>query len=122
MKSFAIALGVTVASTVAAADVQAKTRRAGPSGPAVTIGSLDTKMAQDDCMALGTKIMRSSGLTQNFEVVGKTVYGETEDYTGAIRCDAPHGIVVFFVAGPLSKRTESIHQKLKDAFGSSQPN
>ena len=119
MKSLTVAL--VVASTVVAADVQAQTRRTNVRGPAVTIGSLGTKMAQDDCLALGNKIMRSAGLTQNFEVVGRTVYGETGAYTGAIRCEASYGIVVFFVAGPSSKQTDSIHQKLKDPFDSSQP-
>ena len=85
--------------------------------PAMTIGSLDTVLSQEDCIAKGTSVMKGAGLTQNFEVVGHTVYGETGDYTAAIRCDSTKTVVFFVVAGPLSKITEDLHGKLKTAFG-----
>jgi hypothetical protein len=115
MKYLTIALAVTVVSTVDTANAQ-------DGGPAVSIGAIETKITKDDCAALAAKVMRSSGLTQNFDAQGQTVYGETDVYTGAIRCEAPNGLVVFFVAGPLSKQTDSIYKKLETAFKSALPN
>jgi hypothetical protein len=105
MKSSPIAAIALLASTAALADA-----------PAMTIGSLEMALSQEDCIAKGTSVMKDAGLTQNFEVVGRTVYGETGDYTAAIRCDSTKTIAFFVVAGPLSKNTEEIHGKLKAAF------
>ena len=110
MKSLSLAFVAAVVSTAAFA-----------AAPAMTIGSLETKLSQEDCLALGAKVMRGSGLTKNFETVGRTVYGETGDNTGAIRCMTSFGIVLFVVAGPTDKGangTDAIEKKLKDAFGS----
>ena len=106
MKSFSIAAVASVVSTAALADA-----------PAMTIGSLETALSQEDCIAKGTSVMKGAGLTQNFEVVGHTVYGEKGDYTAAIRCDNTKTIAFFVVAGPLSKVTEELHGDLKKAFG-----
>jgi hypothetical protein len=106
MKSLPVAAIVVALSTAALADA-----------PAMTIGSLDTVLSQEDCIARGTSVMKDAGLTQNFEVVGRTVYGETGNYTAAIRCDSTKTVAIFVVAGPLSKITEDLHGKLKAAFG-----
>jgi hypothetical protein len=106
MKSLSIAAVAAVVSTAALADA-----------PAMTIGSLETALSQEDCLAKGSRVMKGAGLTENFEVVGRTVYGESGDYTAAIRCDSTKTIAFFVVAGPLSKNTEEIHGKLKAAFG-----
>ena len=84
--------------------------------PAMTIGSLETALSQEDCIAKGTSVMKGAGLTKNFEVVGRTIYGETDNYTGAIRCESGKAIVLFVVAGPESKNTTEIQAKLKAAF------
>jgi hypothetical protein len=105
MKSLSVAAAAVVVSTAALADA-----------PAMTIGSLEMKLSQEDCLAKGTRVMKGAGLTKNFEVVGRTVYGETGNYTGAIRCDSTKTIAFFVVAGPASKNTEEIHGKLKAAF------
>lgn len=106
MKSLLLATVATVLSTTALAVA-----------PAMTIGSLETALSQDDCIAKGTSAMKGAGLTQNFEVVGRTVYGETGNYTAAIRCESAKTTAFFVVAGPESKNTEEIHAKLKAAFG-----
>ena len=105
MKSLSVAVAALMVSTAALAEA-----------PAMTIGSLEMTLSQEDCLAKGTRVMKSSGLTKNFEVVGRTVYGETDNYTGAIRCDSAKTIAFFVVAGPASKDTEEIHGKLKTAF------
>jgi hypothetical protein len=105
MKSLLLAAAAAVVSTAALAEA-----------PAMTIGSLEMTLSQEDCIAKGTRVMKGAGLTQNFEVVGRTVYGETGNYTAAIRCDSGKTIAFFVVAGPLSKNTEEIHGKLKTAF------
>ena len=110
MKSLSLAFVAVVISTAAFA-----------AAPAMTIGSLETNLSQEDCLALAAKVMRSSGLTKNFETVGSTVYGEAGNNTGAIRCMVSIGRVLFIVAGPTSERangTVAIEKKLKDAFGS----
>jgi hypothetical protein len=106
MKSFSIVAVAAVVSTVALADA-----------PAMTIGSLEMKLSQEDCIVKGTSVMKGAGMTQNFEVVGHTVYGETGDYTAAIRCESAKTVAFFVVAGPLSKVTEELHGDLKKAFG-----
>jgi hypothetical protein len=105
MKSLSVAAAALVVSTAALAEA-----------PAMTIGSLEMTLSQEDCLAKGTRVMKGAGLTKNFEVVGRTVYGETGNYTGAIRCDSAKTIAYFVVAGPASKDTEEIHAKLKTAF------
>jgi hypothetical protein len=105
MKSLSVAAVALVTSTVALAEA-----------PAMTIGSLEMTLSQEDCIAKGTRVMKGAGLTQNFEVVGRTVYGETGNYTAAIRCDATKTVAYFVVAGPASKNTEEIHGRLKAAF------
>jgi hypothetical protein len=104
MKSLLLA-AATVVSTAAFAEA-----------PAMTIGTLETALSQEDCIAKGASAMKGAGLTQNFEVVGRTVYGETGNYTGAIRCESGRTTAFFVVAGPASKNTEEIHAKLKAAF------
>ena len=106
MKFLLLAAAATLVSTAALAEA-----------PAMTIGSLETALTQDDCIAKGTSAMKGAELTQNFEVVGRTVYGETGTYTAAIRCESGKAIAIFVVAGPESKNTEEIHAKLKRAFG-----
>ena len=106
MKSLSVAAAALVVSTAALADA-----------PAMTIGSLEMTLSQEDCIAKGTRVMKGAKLTQNFEVVGRTVYGETGNYTAAIRCDNTKTIAFLVVAGPQSKTTEEIHGKLKAAFG-----
>lgn len=105
MKTLSVAAAALVVSTAALAEA-----------PAMTIGSLDMTLSQEDCIAKGTRVMKGAGLTQNFEVVGRTVYGETGNYTAAIRCDATKMVAYFVVAGPASKNTEEIHGRLKAAF------
>jgi hypothetical protein len=105
MKSLPIAAVAAAVSTAALA-----------AAPAMTIGSLEMTWSQEDCIAKGERVMKGAGLTQNYEVVGRTVYGETGDYTGAIRCDSTKTIAFFVVAGPSSDKTEEIHGKLKTAF------
>lgn len=105
MKFLLLAAAATLVSTAALAEA-----------PAMTIGSLETALTQDDCIAKGTSAMKGAELTQNFEVVGRTVYGETGTYTAAIRCESGKAIAIFVVAGPESKNTEEIHAKLKAAF------
>ena len=109
MKSSPIAAIALLASTAALADA-----------PAMTIGSLETALSQEDCIAKGTSVIKGTGMTQNFEVVGHTVYGEKGDYTAAIRCDSTKTIAFFVVAGPLSKVTEELHGDLKKAFAEAQ--
>jgi hypothetical protein len=105
MKFLLLAAAATVVSTAVLADA-----------PAMTIGSLETALSQEDCIAKGTSVMKGAGLTKNFEVVGRTIYGETDNYTGAIRCESGKAIVLFVVAGPESKNTTEIQAKLKAAF------
>lgn len=105
MKSLPIAAAVLAISTAALANA-----------PSMTIGSLDTALSQEGCVAKGTSAMKGAGLTQNFEVIGRTVYGETGDYTAAIRCESTKTVAIFVVAGPSSDMTEEIHGKLKAAF------
>jgi hypothetical protein len=105
MKSLFTAAAALVVSTAALA-----------TAPAMTIGSLDMTLSQADCIAKGESVMKSESLTQNFEIVGRTVYGETGDYTAAIRCESDKTIAVFVVAGPSSKITEELHGKLKKSF------
>ena len=108
MKSLSIACVAAVISTATLA-----------AAPDMTIFSFETKLSQEECLALGAKAMRSSGLTKNFETVGQTVYGEVGDYTGAIRCMAAKGLVFIIVAGPGAggpNGTAAINKKLEDAF------
>jgi hypothetical protein len=105
MKSLPIAAVVLAVSTAALANA-----------PSMTIGSLDTALSQEDCVAKGASVMKGVGLTQNFEVIGRTIYGETGDYTAAIRCESAKTVAIFVVAGPSSDMTEEIHGKLKAAF------
>jgi hypothetical protein len=105
MKSLPIVLAAAVISTAAIAEA-----------PSMTIGWLDIKLSFEDCTATGGKSMRDAGLTTNFEVLDDTVYGETGDYTAAIRCLISNSVAVFVTAGPDSKRTEEITAKLKAPF------
>jgi hypothetical protein len=109
MKYLAIAL-ITIVSTVTTANAQQD------GGPELTIGAIETTITKEDCIALAAKVIRSSGLTQNFDAQAKTVYGETNVYTGAIHCEAQKGLIVIIVAGPLAKQTQAITTKLETAL------
>lgn len=106
MKSFFIALTVVLISSAAVAS----------GGPAMTVGSASTELSQEDCMTKAARVMRNIGYTQNFEKLSKTIYGESGTYTAAIRCEAASKLVIFIVAGPVSKITDAAHAKLKETF------
>ena len=82
----------------------------------MTVGSAPTELSQEDCMTKAARVTRNIGYTQNFEKVGRTVYGESGTYTSAIRCEAASKLVIFIVAGPASKITNAVHAKLKETF------
>ena len=112
MKSLPIVLVIAAASTAA-------TARA----PSMTVSWGETKLSQEDCVALAEKSMRAAGMTKAFEVLGaSTVYGESGDYTGAIRCVTAHEVVMFVIAGPESDRTDELHKKIKDPFAAPSSN
>ena len=106
MKSLPIALLIAAASTAAIARA-----------PSMTVSWTETKLSAEDCVALAEKSMRAAGMTRAFEILsGNTVYGESGDYTGAIRCVADHEVVMFVIAGPAADRTEELHKQIKDPF------
>jgi hypothetical protein len=85
----------------------------------MSIGSVDTKLSQIECIARAKSVLRDAGLTKNFEAFEYTVYGETGEYTAAIRCEAANELALFVVAGPSVKRSGPLLKQIKDAFSSS---
>ena len=52
------------------------------------------------CIQRATAAIKGAGLTENFEIIQNTIYGDEGDYTGMIRCIAENKIAVIVVAGP----------------------
>lgn len=98
------ALGLFVAALVCAPAAMAQ-----QSAPSMSTSWRSISVDQASCVARAQSAMRAAGLTQNYETVGESVYGEVPSYTGAIRCVAAKGIVYFVIAGPDVKQC-SQHQ------------
>jgi hypothetical protein len=107
MKSFSIALMTVVISSAAVA---------GPKAPGMSIRSSQIELAQDECMTKAANAVRKDGMTENFESLGKTVYGEKGDYTAAIRCEVDNKIAIFIVSGPDDKITSEYSGQILSAF------
>jgi hypothetical protein len=107
MRSFLIASTVVLISSAAMADASA---------PAMTLGTVDAEMSQDDCLTKAVGATRHNGFTENFEKLGKTVYGEKGAYTSAIRCETAAKLAIFVVAGPDDKITDSSNNKIRTTF------
>ena len=89
------ALGLIVAALVCAPAAMAQ-----QSAPSMSTSWRSISLDQAGCIARAQGAMQAAGLTQNYETVGESVYGEVPSYTGAIRCVAAKGLVYFVVAGP----------------------
>jgi hypothetical protein len=112
VRSLPIVLVIVAASTAATA-----------TAPSMTVSWLDTKLSKEDCVTLGEKSMRAAEMTKAFEVLGgSTVYGESGDYTGAIRCVESHELVMFITAGPDSDKTDEFNKKIKVPFNAPSSN
>lgn len=90
------AIGVIAAALVCAPAAMAQQ----PGAPSMSTSWRSISLDQASCIARAQTAMQSAGLTQNYETVGESVYGEVPSYTGAIRCIANKGVVYFVVAGP----------------------
>ena len=71
-----------------------------PGAPSMSTSWRSITYDQPTCIARAQGAMQAAGLTQNYETVGESVYGEVPSYTGAIRCVSTKGIAYFVVAGP----------------------
>ncbi len=89
------AIGLIVAALVCAPAAMAQ-----QSAPSMSTSWRSITIDQAACVARAQSAMQAAGLTQNYETVGESVYGEVPSYTGAIRCVATKGLVYFVVAGP----------------------
>jgi hypothetical protein len=68
--------------------------------PAMTTNWVTVTVPQAECVARAEVLMKEAGLTNNYEVVGQSVFGEQGDYTAQIRCIADKTIALFVVTGP----------------------
>ncbi len=103
--TIALIVGLTSTSAIEAA------------APSMSTSWSDLNVPQAECVSKGTKAMRGAGLTENFEVVGdNTIYGESGDYTAAIRCAEGKTIVIFIVAGPEVQKCRSFREAMKKIF------
>lgn len=112
-------IGLMVAALVCAPSAMAQQ----PSAPSMSTAWRSITLDQAGCVARAQTAMRAAGLTQNYETVGESVYGEVPSYTGAIRCVAAKGIVYFVVAGPDVKLCSQHQRSLVERFeqGGGQP-
>ncbi len=105
------AIGLIVAALVCAPTAMAQ-----QSAPSMSTSWRSISLDQAGCIARAQNAMRAAGLTQNYETVGESVYGEVPSYTGAIRCVSTKGMVYFVVAGPDVKLASQHQQSLVRQF------
>jgi hypothetical protein len=98
-------VGVLVASGACAA------------GPPMSVNWADVGPDQDTCVKQASDAMRQNKFSANFEVISnRTIYGERDDFTAAIRCIAEKGVAFVAVAGPDGKLTGTYATAIRDAF------
>jgi len=86
-------------------------------GPAMSVNWTEVGPSQDDCVKLASDAVKQNRFTTNFEVIGnRTIYGERDNMTVAIRCVADKGIVFIAVAGGDGKLTSTYATAIRDAF------
>jgi hypothetical protein len=105
-------IGLMVAALVCAPAAMAQQ----PAAPSMSTAWRSISLDQAGCVAKAQAAMRAAGLTENYETVGESVYGEVPSYTGAIRCVAAKGIVYFVVAGPDVKLCSQHQRNLVQQF------
>lgn len=86
-------------------------------GPPMSVNWTDVGPDQDTCVKQASDAMRQNKFTVNFEVIGnRTIYGERDEFTAAIRCVAEKGVAFVAVAGPDGKLTGTYATAIRDAF------
>jgi hypothetical protein len=112
-------IGLIIAALVCAPSAMAQQ----PAAPSMSTAWRSITLDQAGCVARAQTAMRAAGLTENYETVGESVYGEVPSYTGAIRCIAAKGIAYFVVAGPDVKLASQHQRNLVQQFeqGGGQP-
>ncbi|HEY1540852.1 MAG TPA: hypothetical protein VGG01_00445 [Xanthobacteraceae bacterium] len=86
-------------------------------GPPMSVNWTDAGPDQDTCVKQASDAMRQNKFSANFEVIGnRTIYGERDDFTAAIRCIAEKGVAFVAVAGPNGKLTGTYAAAIRDAF------
>ncbi len=84
----------------------------------MSVNWADAGTDQDGCVKQASDALRQNNFTANFEVIGnRTIYGERDDFTAAIRCVAERAIAFVAVSGPDGKLTGTYATAIRDAFG-----
>jgi hypothetical protein len=107
MRFYIVALTIVLISNAALADASA---------PAMTLATVAAELSQEDCLTKAVNATRNNGFTENFEKLGKTVYGEKGGYTSAVRCETAAKLAIFVVAGSDAKITESSNNTIRATF------
>jgi hypothetical protein len=76
----------------------------------------NTALTEQQCLQRAEMALRSSGFTENFELVGQSVFGDTSDYTATIRCIETKKIAFFVVAGPDSDQANRLRETIINRF------
>jgi hypothetical protein len=77
--------------------------QAAGAGPAIATDWDDLTLTQDECLARGEAAIRKLGVSE-IEHTRYSRFGQTGDYTVAVRCVAEKGVVLFLASGPLRQR------------------
>ncbi len=76
------------------------------------------------CISRARSAMRDAGFT-NLEVVGDSannprgdtsIFGDSGEYSGSVRCITNRGIIMFMVAGPQSSTSSSLRRSIAESF------
>jgi hypothetical protein len=84
--------------------------------PSLSSNWKSIELSQTDCMARGERLAKEAGLKSNFNIAGHSIFGESGDYTGWVRCIAEKGIVVIVITGPKLEDARKFQQAIYNGF------
>ena len=76
----------------------------------------ETTASERSCIERAKQAMRDSDFTENLEVVGQTVFGNSGRYEAAARCITSKELIFFVVAGPDSPTTNRRVTTIRDNY------
>ncbi len=85
-------------------------------GPSMSTNWTATTLGQKECVQRAERVVRDAGMSKNFEIVGQSVFGEKDAYTGQVRCIADKGVVIFVIAGPKLEQARELMRAIYEKF------
>lgn len=78
---------------------------------------IDMPMTKARCIQQATLAVKKAGFTENFEVIGESIFADQEEYSVLFRCVPDKRLAYVVVAGPDSDLADQYVADVENGFG-----